>query len=79
MPKQDVGTSQHRAVKYLVAHRSLLKKKKKCQVLVAPQWLFCDSMDCHPPGSSVHGILQARILEWAAILFSYSKTAMINQ
>ena len=27
-------------------------------------------MDCSPPGSSVHGILQARILEWIAILFS---------
>ena len=27
-------------------------------------------MDCSPPGSSVHGILQARILEWVAILFS---------
>ena len=29
-------------------------------------WL-CDSMDCSPPGSSVHGILQARVLEWVAI------------
>ena len=28
---------------------------------------FCDSMDCSPPGSSVHGISQARILEWVAI------------
>ena len=27
-------------------------------------------MDCIPPGSSVHGILQARILEWVAISFS---------
>ena len=27
-------------------------------------------MDCSPPGSSVHGILQARILEWIAMLFS---------
>ena len=27
-------------------------------------------MDCDPPGSSVHGILQARILEWVAISFS---------
>ena len=27
-------------------------------------------MDCSPPGSAVHGILQARILEWAAITFS---------
>ena len=30
----------------------------------------CDPMDCSPPGSSVHGILQARILEWIAISFS---------
>ena len=29
-----------------------------------------DSMDCSPPGSSVHGTLQARILEWVAISFS---------
>ena len=29
-------------------------------------------MDCSPPGSSVHGILQARILEWVAISFSFS-------
>ena len=27
-------------------------------------------MDCSPPGSSVHGILQARVLEWVAISFS---------
>ena len=30
---------------------------------------LCNSMDCRPPGFSVHGILQARILEWAAIPF----------
>ena len=29
-----------------------------------------NSMDCSPPGSSIHGILQARILEWVAIPFS---------
>ena len=28
---------------------------------------LCDPMDCNPPGSSVHGILQARILEWVAM------------
>ena len=27
---------------------------------------LCDPMDCSPPGSSVHGILQARTLEWVA-------------
>ena len=31
---------------------------------------LCDPMNCSPPGSSVHGILQARILEWTAISFS---------
>ena len=31
---------------------------------------LCDPMGCSPPGSSVHGILQARILEWVAISFS---------
>ena len=31
---------------------------------------FCDPRDSGPPGSSVHGILQARILEWLAISFS---------
>ena len=31
---------------------------------------LCDPMDCSPPGSSVHGISQARILAWAPISFS---------
>ena len=31
-------------------------------------WLtLCDPMDCSPPGSSVHGVLQARIVEWVAM------------
>ena len=43
----------------------------QCPVLVA--WscpTLCCPMDCSPPGSSVHGILQARIVEWVAIPFS---------
>ena len=32
-----------------------------------------DPMDCSPPGSSVHGIFQARVLEWGAIAFSGRK------
>jgi len=37
-------------------------------VLVAQSCLFlCNPIDCSPPGSSVHGILQARILEWIAM------------
>ena len=38
------------------------------KVLVAQSCLtLCDPMDCSWPGPSVHGILQARILEWAAM------------
>ena len=41
------------------------------QVLVTQSFLtLCDPMDCNPPGSSVHEILQARILQWVAIYFS---------
>ena len=32
---------------------------------------LCDPMDCSLPGSSVHGILQARVLQWGAIAFSH--------
>ena len=31
---------------------------------------LCDPIDGRPPGSSIHGILQARVLEWGAIAFS---------
>ena len=38
-------------------------------VYVVPQLCptLCDPVDCSPPGSTVYGILQARILEWAAM------------
>jgi len=36
-------------------------------------------MDCSPPGSSVHGILQAIILEWVAILFSSGSSQLRDQ
>ena len=35
-----------------------------------------DPMDCSPPGSSVHGILQAKVLEWVAIVFSNTLLAL---
>ena len=50
------------------------KSLQSCPTLFDPtehcaKWLqlclkVCDPMDCSPPGSSVHGILQGRILEW---------------
>ena len=37
--------------------------------LLSCVWLFCNPVDSSPPGSSVHGIFQARILEWVTISF----------
>ena len=42
-----------------------LKRKESELVLLCPT--FCNPMDCSLPGSFIHGILQARILEWVAI------------
>ena len=40
-----------------------MKSAQSCPTL-------CDPVDCSLPGSSVHGILQARVLDWVAISFS---------
>ena len=42
------------------------------QLVLVAQWcpILYDPLGCSPPGSSVHGILQVRILEWVAIPFS---------
>ena len=46
-------------------------KVKKSESEVAQSYLtLCNLMDCSPQGSSTHGILQARVLEWDAIAFS---------
>ena len=48
---------------------SLVKVKGESEVAQSCLTL-CDPMDCSPPGSSAHGIFQARVLEWGAIAFS---------
>ena len=40
---------------------------------------LCDLMDYSPPGSSVHGIFQARVLEWVAIAFSNGNVLLIDK
>ena len=55
---------------FLLAHKDAMccaKLPQSCPTL-------CKSMDHSPPGSSVHGILQARILEWVALLSSRGST-----
>ena len=40
-----------------------------CAQFAQSRQTLCDPMDCSLPGSSVHGILQARVLEWVAVSF----------
>ena len=62
-----VLNSQHYGFNALLLYIHFLESV----VLVTKFYLtVCDPMDCSLPGSSVHGILQARILEWVAIPFS---------
>ena len=54
--------------------RMLANVGGECNVCVVAQSCptLSDPMDCSLPGSSVHGIFQARVLEWGAIAFSES-------
>ena len=56
----------------LILYMLLLKHTQSCPTL-------CNPMDCSPPGSSIHGILQARILEWVAIPFSRGSSQFKDQ
>ena len=67
-----VGTSldcRHSFTDVLTLPGSLLLTFTCCLVAKSGP-ILCDPMDCSPPGSSAHGIPQARILEWVAISFS---------
>ena len=74
-----IGThARYNILSYGEMWKNILKKEKKSWfgnrkvksevAQLCPT--LCDPVDCSPPGSSIHGILQARILEWVAISFS---------
>ena len=58
-------------VNYTSIKNKNISNRGSCCCLVTNSYpTVCDPMDCSLPGSSVHGISQARILEWVAISFS---------
>ena len=61
-PGKDTGVGCH----FLL---QCMKVKSESQVAQSCRTLS-DPMDCNPPGSYIHGIFQARVLEWGAIAFS---------
>ena len=66
------STWWHKRTQFLsISYLSHYFLKVKVKVLVTESCLtLCDHIDCSPPGFSVHGIIQARILELVAISFS---------
>jgi len=54
-----------------------MKVKRESEVAQSCPTLS-DPMDCSLPGSSVHGIFQARVLEWGAIAFSDGILGLVN-
>ena len=61
-PGKNTGVGRH----FLL---QCMKVKSESEVAQSCPTLS-DPMDCSPPGSSVHGIFQARVLEWGAVAFS---------
>ena len=60
----------------VACHFLLQCRKVKSESEVAQSCpTLSDPMDCSPPGSSIHGIFQARVLEWGAIAFSETSAA----
>ena len=64
-PGKNTGVGRHFLLQYM-------KMKRESEVTQSCPTLR-DPMDCSPPGSSVHGIFQARLLELGAIAFSIEK------
>ena len=61
-PGKNIGVGCHFLLQYM-------KVKSESEVTQLCPTL-CDPMDCSLPGSSIHGIFQATVLEWVAIAFS---------
>ena len=65
-PKKSLHIKKSIVFLYTAAAAAAAKSLQSCPTL-------CDPMDCSLPGSSIHGIFQARALEWGAIAFPVSQ------
>ena len=69
----------HRFVKLKKAWNSSSPISNSTRSITQSCLTLCSPVDCSPPGSSVHGIFQARILKWVAISFSRGSYPLRNQ
>jgi len=68
-PSLEQPTTTQSAVLFQTLNLGVVESESESEVTQSCPTL-CDPKDCSPPGSSVHGIFQARVLEWVAIAFS---------
>ena len=61
------------------AHTAEIRECESESVISSSCPTLCDPMDCSPPGSSIHDILQTRILGWVAIPFSRGSSQSRDQ
>ena len=71
--------SRSTPLRYPVAKRFPCVQRCMCAKSFQSHLTLCDLMDGNPPGSAVHGILQARILEWGAVPYSRASTQARDQ
>ena len=69
-PGKNIGVGCH----FLLQCTKVKSESEVAQSCPTPR----DPMDCSLPGSSVHGIFQARVLEWGAIAFSVASTILLH-
>ena len=67
-PGKSTGVGCHCFLRYICIHTHTYIYMV-CAKSLQSRPTLCDPMDCRPPSSSLHGILQARILEWVAMPF----------
>ena len=69
-PGKDTGVGCH----FLLQCMKVKSENEVAQLRPTPS----DPMDCSPPGSSIHGIFQARVLEWGAIAFCITSACKVT-
>ena len=67
-PSKNTGVGFHFLLQYVESESEVAQS---CRTL-------SDPMDCSLPGSSIHGILQARVLEWGASAFSFIQATQVQ-
>ena len=63
----------------LVAYTSIFNPPRLLLLVTQSCLTLCNTMDCSPPGSSVHGILQERILQWVVMPSSRGSSQSRNR